>query len=121
MLGREVAASPDASLAPSEILLDLGADAESSRLSRTSLEDDSFEVSRQGGDDGSIAIRAASSRGLIHAAADVAGTLIRGCKQLTILATTREALGIPGETLFRLPSLSAGHDPKVLAPAEVEL
>jgi hypothetical protein len=70
MLRRDVSASPDASLDRAEILLDLGADAESSRLSRTSLEDDSFEVSRQGADGGSIAIRAGSSRGLIRACAD---------------------------------------------------
>ena len=70
MLGRDVSASPDASLAPAEIMLDLSADAESSRSAHNSLEDDSFEISRQGGDDGSIAIRAGSSRGLIHAGAD---------------------------------------------------
>src|ERR1700731_1354592 len=70
MLGRDVAASADASLDRAEIMIDLGADAESSRLSPTSLEDDSFEISRQGGDLGSIAIRAGSSRGLIHATAN---------------------------------------------------
>ena len=70
MLGREVSASPDASLDRAEIVIDLGDIAETTNSARTSLEDDSFEVSRQGGDVGSIAIRAASSRGLIHAAAD---------------------------------------------------
>ena len=70
MLGREVPVSADASLDRAEIVIDLTADAESSRPARTSLEDDSFEISRQGGDVGSIAIRAGSSRGLIHAGAN---------------------------------------------------
>ncbi|HWN57185.1 MAG TPA: DUF4838 domain-containing protein, partial [Methylomirabilota bacterium] len=70
MLGREVAASMDASLDRAEIVIDLSADAESPRSTSSSLETDSFEISRQGGDLGSIAIRAGSSRGLIHAVAD---------------------------------------------------
>jgi len=69
MLGREVATSPDASL-DAAILIDLGAGAESFPPARTSLKDDGYEVSRHGGDVGSIAIRAGNSRDLIHACAD---------------------------------------------------
>ncbi|HSU91492.1 MAG TPA: DUF4838 domain-containing protein, partial [Sporolactobacillaceae bacterium] len=71
MLGREVAASTDASLDRAEIAIDLSADAESSHPGRTSLSDDSFEVSHHGGDADSIAIRSANSRDLNHACADL--------------------------------------------------
>jgi hypothetical protein len=70
MLSLEVPASADASLDRTEILIDLSADVESTNAARDSLEDNSFEISRQGGDEGSISIRAGSSRGLIHAAAN---------------------------------------------------
>jgi len=70
MLGREVPASADASIDRAEIVIDLSADAELSRPARNSLEDHGFEISRQGADVGSIAIRAGSLRGLIHASAD---------------------------------------------------
>src|SRR5882762_7139583 len=61
MLGRDVAASIDASLDRAEIVIDLSAATESPRSKSSSLEDDSFEISRNGGDLGSIAIRAGSS------------------------------------------------------------
>jgi predicted ATPase/class 3 adenylate cyclase len=42
---------------------------------------------------------------LIAACAQLADTLLRACSRLTILASSREALGIAGETPFRVPSL----------------
>lgn len=42
---------------------------------------------------------------LVRACADLADTLLRSCPQLRILATSREALGIAGETTWRVPSL----------------
>jgi predicted ATPase/DNA-binding SARP family transcriptional activator len=42
---------------------------------------------------------------LIDACALVAEHLLSNCPRLTILATSREALGIPGEKAWRLPSL----------------
>jgi predicted ATPase/DNA-binding winged helix-turn-helix (wHTH) protein len=42
---------------------------------------------------------------LIAAAATLADVLIRLCPQVTVLATSRELLGIEGEHVFRVPSL----------------
>lgn len=43
---------------------------------------------------------------LIEACARLANTLLRACPSLTILVTSREALGIAGETAWTVPSLS---------------
>ena len=48
---------------------------------------------------------------LLDACAELADTLLRQCPQLTILASSREALGIGGEQAYRVPSLSL-PDPK---------
>ncbi len=42
---------------------------------------------------------------VLDAAAQVAATLVRRCPDVKILATSRQALGIDGETVFRMPSL----------------
>jgi non-specific serine/threonine protein kinase len=42
---------------------------------------------------------------LIATCAELAETLLRACPHLQILATSREALGIGGETVWRVPSL----------------
>jgi len=44
---------------------------------------------------------------LIEACADLADRLLRQCSGLTILATSRERLGIDGELSYRVPPLSA--------------
>jgi predicted ATPase/DNA-binding CsgD family transcriptional regulator len=54
---------------------------------------------------------------LIGASAELAEALLRACPNLRILATSREALGIAGETAWRAPSLSA---PGPGEPASVE-
>ncbi len=43
---------------------------------------------------------------LIDATAQLVETLLRAAPQLRILATSREGLGVPGETVWRVPSLS---------------
>ena len=43
---------------------------------------------------------------VIGAAAELAQALLRACPRLSILATSREILGVEGETLYRCPSLS---------------
>ena len=48
---------------------------------------------------------------LLGASAQLADTLLRQCPQLTVLASSREALGIGGEQTYRVPSLSL-PDPK---------
>ena len=44
---------------------------------------------------------------LLDACARLADALLRACPHLTVLATSREALGIAGETVWRVPSLAA--------------
>jgi predicted ATPase/class 3 adenylate cyclase len=51
---------------------------------------------------------------LLLGAARVADALLRGCTGVTILATTREPLGIPGEAVYRLPSLAVPPAGKTL-------
>jgi predicted ATPase/DNA-binding SARP family transcriptional activator len=48
---------------------------------------------------------------LLGACAQLAELLLHGCPGLRILATSREALGLPGETTYRVPCLSV-PDPK---------
>jgi predicted ATPase/DNA-binding CsgD family transcriptional regulator len=43
---------------------------------------------------------------VIEACAKLADALLRGCPNLTLLATSREPLGIDGEYLYRVPSLA---------------
>src|SRR5712691_4313558 len=49
---------------------------------------------------------------VLTAAADVVDRLLRGCAQVHILATSRQPLRVAGETVWRVPSLSA-PDPRV--------
>lgn len=53
---------------------------------------------------------------LIDACATLAETLLRSCPQLRILATSREALGITGESAWMVPPLSV-PDPARLPPS----
>jgi predicted ATPase/DNA-binding SARP family transcriptional activator len=46
---------------------------------------------------------------LIDACAEVAEILLRGCPSVRILATSREALGVPGEQAWLVPPLSRPH------------
>ncbi len=71
MLGCEAGSSPDASIPRAEMRIDLGESADCEPGSPVALEGDSFDVSRQGGGDGSIVIRAGTERGLIHAASNL--------------------------------------------------
>jgi predicted ATPase/class 3 adenylate cyclase len=57
---------------------------------------------------------------LVAACRDLAAALLRACPKVRILATSREGLGVPGETLWRVPSLSAPKDISHL-PATKEL
>jgi predicted ATPase/class 3 adenylate cyclase len=42
---------------------------------------------------------------LLDASAELAGVLLRSCPQVSVFATSREPLGVPGETIWRVPSL----------------
>ena len=48
---------------------------------------------------------------LLAACAQLADTVLRQCSKITVLVTSREALGVPGELTYRVPSLSV-PDPK---------
>jgi non-specific serine/threonine protein kinase len=50
---------------------------------------------------------------LVQAVAGVAQALLRACPGLRLLATSREALGVPGEIVWRTPTLGA-PDPRLL-------
>jgi predicted ATPase len=43
---------------------------------------------------------------LIRGCAEMAECLLRGCPNMAILATSREPLGVPGEIIWQVPSLS---------------
>ena len=55
---------------------------------------------------------------LVAAAADTAGRLLRRCPRLLILATSRERLGVPGETVWLVPAMTL-PPPDVTDPAEL--
>ncbi|MGH3811666.1 MAG: LuxR C-terminal-related transcriptional regulator [Pseudonocardiaceae bacterium] len=48
---------------------------------------------------------------LLAACAEFADALLRGCPSLTILATSRAPLGVPGEVTWRVPSMSLPAEP----------
>ena len=48
---------------------------------------------------------------LLTACAELADALLRACPSLTILATSREPLGVPGEVTWRVPSMSLPAEP----------
>src|SRR5208282_5649087 len=68
MLGAAVASSPDDSLTPSEIRIDLGNSTAPSDAPPITLDADSFDIART---DGSIIVRTGNERGLIHAASSL--------------------------------------------------
>lgn len=47
---------------------------------------------------------------LLGPCAELADALLRGCPQVTVLATSREPLGLPAETSWRVPSMSLPPD-----------
>ena len=54
---------------------------------------------------------------LIGAAADVVERLLGACRSLRVLTTSREALGVPGEAIYQVPSLGI---PDTLDHADLE-
>ena len=57
---------------------------------------------------------------LIEACAQLSENLLRNCPRLKILASSREALGIAGETVYRVPSLSLPDPTQVRREALLE-
>ena len=56
---------------------------------------------------------------LLGASATLADALLRSAPGLTVLATSREPLHIPGEVVFRVPSLDIPDPERPLAPADL--
>ena len=56
---------------------------------------------------------------LLAATAALADSLLRSAPRLTILATSREPLRVPGEVVFRVPSLDIPDPERRLAPDEL--
>ncbi len=56
---------------------------------------------------------------LIEAAAGLASALLNACPKLRLLATSREALGVPGEAVWRVPALSLPAPEEVPPAAEM--
>jgi predicted ATPase len=56
---------------------------------------------------------------VLAATASVADTLLRSAPNLTILATSREPLRVPGEVVFRVPSLDIPDPEQGLTPAQL--
>ncbi len=52
---------------------------------------------------------------LLDACAGLADTLLRACPDVTILATSREPLGVAGETVWRVPSMTEGEAVRLFA------
>ena len=46
---------------------------------------------------------------LVEACAEVVGALLRACPGMTVLATSREPLGVPGEAVWRVPPMAEGE------------
>jgi predicted ATPase/class 3 adenylate cyclase len=57
---------------------------------------------------------------VLGAVAEVVDELLRGCAGLRVLATSREALGIPGETLFPVGSMSLPAPEAVVSVQSLE-
>jgi predicted ATPase/DNA-binding winged helix-turn-helix (wHTH) protein len=55
---------------------------------------------------------------VLGAAAALAAAVLRNCPQLRVLATSREALGVPGEAVFPMPSLAVPSGQGRLSAAE---
>ena len=55
---------------------------------------------------------------LVDACARLADALLRACPRLRVLATSREALGVAGETAWRVPPARRAGGPPSPAPLE---
>src|SRR5262249_56499842 len=56
---------------------------------------------------------------LLEACAWLADALLRQCPRVLILATSREGLGMAGETTYRVPSLTSPDPPPPQTPASL--
>ena len=111
----DLASVTDASLVPAAVASALRLPEERERDSTATLTDHI--------EDASALIVLDNCEHLVHACADLSEVLLRACPSLTIIATSREPLGVDGETAWRVPSLSLPDEserPPVEALAQFE-
>ncbi len=94
----ELAAMSDPTLVPQTVASVLGVHEQSGRPVLTTLSD--LLQPKQ------VLLVLDNCEHLVAACGHLAGTLLRACPSLRILATSREMLGIPGESIWRVPPLS---------------
>jgi predicted ATPase len=94
----ELAALSDAGLVPQEVARVLGVREAPGRLLLETLAD--FRRSER------ALLVLDNCEHLVAACADLAHALLRACSGVRLLVTSRQALDVPGETLFRVPSLA---------------
>ena len=107
----ELAPLADATLVPRAIAAALGARAEGDTPPMTLIES-SLQAKR-------VLLLLDNCEHVVEAAAQVAQTLLRALPQLHLLASSREALGIEGETVYRVPSLTLPGSAGSPSPADV--
>jgi predicted ATPase len=107
----ELAALPDARLVPEVIAAALDVTAMPGQELIDAVVD--FLVPR------SLLIVLDNCEHLLAATVALADTLLRSAPQLTILATSREPLRLPGEIVFRVPSLDIPDPEQALDPHEL--
>ena len=107
----ELAPLTDATLLPGTIAAALGARAEGDTPPMTLIE----STLR----DQRVLLLLDNCEHVIDEAAKAARTLLRALPRLQLLATSRQALGIEGETLYRVPSLTLPGPADSATPAEV--
>jgi predicted ATPase/class 3 adenylate cyclase len=105
----ELAALSDPSLVPNAVASALGVPEQPSRVLTETLAD--FLRGK------SVLVILDNCEHLVAACAYLTTALLRTCPNLRILATSREALGVTGETTWRVPSLSV-PDPQRLPSLE---
>jgi predicted ATPase/DNA-binding CsgD family transcriptional regulator len=105
----ELAAVSDPSLVPKAVATSLGVPEQPGRELADTLAD-SLRVK-------SVLVILDNCEHLVAACARLVDALLRACPNLRMLATSREALGVTGETTWRVPSLSL-PDPLHLPPLD---
>lgn len=94
----ELAALADPNLVPQTVAQALGVREEPGRTILDTLVD--YLKSRK------LLLLLDNCEHVLNATAQLADTILRACPDVQILATSREGLNIPGETTYRIPSLS---------------
>jgi predicted ATPase/class 3 adenylate cyclase len=107
----ELAPISDAELIAPRLLMVLGLREQPGRPALQTLVD--YLGSRQ------VMLVLDNSEHLVEATAGLVSALLNACPKLRMLVTSREALNVPGEAVWRVPSLSLPEPERVLPAAEL--